>query len=275
VSSAPARAEVTQAPAQPSVLLTLALRSRPRSSWDVLKPEVFACIMDFYQSGQPLILEGASMSPADTEILDTDDEVVAMIKELLDTRIRSAQPSTEPGCIWYLAGPRSGSSRACHCHWLCAGHLFRRMAVTLHTEVSRTARSCFSSKGRVVVRGSLRPPKLFVVTGIPEVVPVLATGLRSVSDRARLPVVASDPQGVHSLHLYNAIALTPISAPRNHKLVRVAGARVTADTRPSQGGIEGMLMHYIPEVSGVREVFEGGETSTVIPLSFNPEPIEK
>jgi hypothetical protein len=58
-------------------------------------------------------------------------------------------------------------------------------------------------------------------------------------------------------------------------LVRVAGARVTADTRPSQGGIEGMLMHYIPEVSGVREVFEGGETSTVIPLSFNPEPIEK
>eukprot|EP01048_Picozoa_sp_COSAG05_P023468 COSAG05_NODE_5095_length_1264_cov_1.761373_1_plen_253_part_00 len=56
--------------------------------WDLLKPDIFACIMDFYQSGQPLILDGASVGTADTEILDTDDEVVAMIKELLDTRIR-------------------------------------------------------------------------------------------------------------------------------------------------------------------------------------------
>lgn len=35
-----------------------------------------------------------------------------------------------------------------------------------------------------------------------------------------------------------------------------------------KGGIEGMLMHYIPEVEGVREVFE--EESSAMPLSFEP-----
>jgi Fe-S cluster biogenesis protein NfuA len=35
-----------------------------------------------------------------------------------------------------------------------------------------------------------------------------------------------------------------------------------------KGGIEGMLMHYIPEVEGVREVFE--EESSAMPLSFKP-----
>ena len=50
----------------------------------------------------------------DTEILDTDDEVVAMIKELLDTRIR---PSVQEdgGDISYRSecfGRASGSFRA-------------------------------------------------------------------------------------------------------------------------------------------------------------------
>ena len=31
-------------------------------------------------------------------------------------------------------------------------------------------------------------------------------------------------------------------------------------------------MHYIPEVEGVIEVFEEGESSAM-PLSFNPEPV--
>ena len=35
-----------------------------------------------------------------------------------------------------------------------------------------------------------------------------------------------------------------------------------------KGGIEGMLMHYIPEVEGVREVFD--EESSAMPLSFKP-----
>lgn len=57
--------------------------------WPVLKPDIFAAIMDHYTSGDPLLSEGGS-SAADTAINDDDTEVVAMIKELLETRIRPA-----------------------------------------------------------------------------------------------------------------------------------------------------------------------------------------
>ncbi|KAI4872023.1 hypothetical protein NFI96_023799 [Prochilodus magdalenae] len=55
--------------------------------WKVIKPDVFATIMDFFTSGLPVVNEDAAQS-ADTAPSDDDDEVVAMIKELLDTRIR-------------------------------------------------------------------------------------------------------------------------------------------------------------------------------------------
>ncbi|XP_072537207.1 NFU1 iron-sulfur cluster scaffold homolog, mitochondrial [Salminus brasiliensis] len=55
--------------------------------WKVIKPDVFATIMDFFTSGLPVVSEDAVPS-ADTAPSDDDDEVVAMIKELLDTRIR-------------------------------------------------------------------------------------------------------------------------------------------------------------------------------------------
>lgn len=55
--------------------------------WKVIKPDVFATIMDFFTSGVPVVNE-ESIPSADTAPSDDDDEVVAMIKELLDTRIR-------------------------------------------------------------------------------------------------------------------------------------------------------------------------------------------
>ncbi|XP_068662400.1 nifU-like protein 4, mitochondrial [Aristolochia californica] len=60
------------------------------ASWDFLKPEIFAAIMDFYSSGQPLFLDANAASSMDTAIHVDDSEVVAMIKELLETRIRPA-----------------------------------------------------------------------------------------------------------------------------------------------------------------------------------------
>ncbi|XP_011145028.1 NFU1 iron-sulfur cluster scaffold homolog, mitochondrial isoform X2 [Harpegnathos saltator] len=54
--------------------------------WKLLKPEIFATIMDFFASGLPIMDE--SQLAADTQISTDDDEVVQMIKELLDTRIR-------------------------------------------------------------------------------------------------------------------------------------------------------------------------------------------
>lgn len=60
------------------------------SSWEFLKPEIFAAIMDFYSSGQPLFLDTETAAAKDTVIHEDDSETVAMIKELLETRIRPA-----------------------------------------------------------------------------------------------------------------------------------------------------------------------------------------
>lgn len=54
--------------------------------WKLLKPEIFATIMDFFASGMPILIDVKPSS--DTEIHEDDDEVVQMIKELLDSRIR-------------------------------------------------------------------------------------------------------------------------------------------------------------------------------------------
>ena len=68
--------------------------------WEVLKAEVFAKIMDFYASGEDAVrLSSSESSENDDEeedednpnrILETDSETVAMIKELLETRIKPA-----------------------------------------------------------------------------------------------------------------------------------------------------------------------------------------
>ncbi|XP_062995451.1 NFU1 iron-sulfur cluster scaffold homolog, mitochondrial isoform X1 [Elgaria multicarinata webbii] len=55
-------------------------------NWNLIKPDIYATIMDFYASGLPIITEEAPRS--ETAPSEDDDEVVLMIKELLDTRIR-------------------------------------------------------------------------------------------------------------------------------------------------------------------------------------------
>ncbi|NXL90154.1 NFU1 protein, partial [Alectura lathami] len=54
--------------------------------WNLLKPDIYATIMDFFASGLPVVTEEAPRT--DTAQSEEDDEVVLMIKELLDTRIR-------------------------------------------------------------------------------------------------------------------------------------------------------------------------------------------
>ncbi|XP_064353988.1 NFU1 iron-sulfur cluster scaffold homolog, mitochondrial [Dromaius novaehollandiae] len=54
--------------------------------WNLLKPDIYATIMDFFASGLPIVTEEAPR--IDTAPSEDDDEVVLMIKELLDTRIR-------------------------------------------------------------------------------------------------------------------------------------------------------------------------------------------
>ncbi|XP_037807111.1 NFU1 iron-sulfur cluster scaffold homolog, mitochondrial-like [Lucilia sericata] len=64
----------------------ITISKQEESEWAVIKPEVFAVIMDFFASGLPILNEAKPNT--DTQIEDDDDDVVMMIKELLDSRIR-------------------------------------------------------------------------------------------------------------------------------------------------------------------------------------------
>jgi Fe-S cluster biogenesis protein NfuA len=55
--------------------------------WAVLKPALLGVIMEHFVSGQPVLVDdGAPTGASDEE----DDEIVAQIKELLETRVRPA-----------------------------------------------------------------------------------------------------------------------------------------------------------------------------------------
>lgn len=60
----------------------------PTAKWKLLRPQVFEIIMTWADSKQPALLDRPLIT--DTTILDTDGEVVAMIKELIEARIRPA-----------------------------------------------------------------------------------------------------------------------------------------------------------------------------------------
>ncbi|XP_011207099.2 NFU1 iron-sulfur cluster scaffold homolog, mitochondrial [Bactrocera dorsalis] len=64
----------------------ITISKEEETDWAIIKPEVFAVIMDFFASGLPILNEAKPNS--DTQIEDDDDDVVMMIKELLDSRIR-------------------------------------------------------------------------------------------------------------------------------------------------------------------------------------------
>jgi len=69
----------------------LTITKSQTSDWNTLKPQVFAAISEFYASGKPLLSEEeAHMNPAEqsTVIKPEDSETVAMIKEILETRVR-------------------------------------------------------------------------------------------------------------------------------------------------------------------------------------------
>jgi Fe-S cluster biogenesis protein NfuA len=63
------------------------------SDWQIVKPSVYAAIMDFYASNQSILTNIHANNKdtiSDTTILPDDSEIVAMIKELIETRIKPA-----------------------------------------------------------------------------------------------------------------------------------------------------------------------------------------
>lgn len=54
--------------------------------WHVMKPSILGALMEHFTSGEPIVREAdAAAEPA-----EEDDELVAQIKELIDTRVRPA-----------------------------------------------------------------------------------------------------------------------------------------------------------------------------------------
>jgi hypothetical protein len=59
------------------------------ADWQMLRPQVLGAIMEHYLAGLP-ILEGAAAEEHAEDFEAADQEIVAQIKELLDTRVRPA-----------------------------------------------------------------------------------------------------------------------------------------------------------------------------------------
>jgi len=57
--------------------------------WAVMKPALLGVIMEHFVSGQPVMLAEGAAAPAAAEG-EEDDEIVAQIKDLLETRVRPA-----------------------------------------------------------------------------------------------------------------------------------------------------------------------------------------
>lgn len=77
------------------------------ADWGTVKPQTFEAIMDFYASGEAIIDE-AKLEASGTAIHEDDDEVVAMIKELLETRIRPAVAEDGGDIVFDSFNPDNG-----------------------------------------------------------------------------------------------------------------------------------------------------------------------
>ena len=100
----------------------LTVTKSPQAEWPHLKAPILAAIMDHFTSGRPLLLDAAQSGHDDDDgVYDTETlQIVAEIKELLDTRIRPAvaqdggdivfnrfEPAT--GVVWlHMRGACSG-----------------------------------------------------------------------------------------------------------------------------------------------------------------------
>ena len=84
--------------------------------WASLRPQVLGVIMEHFVSGRPVI-EGDD-DAADEDVSPEDAEVVAQIKELLDTRVRPAVASDGGDIVF--RGYRDGVVRL-HMQGACSG----------------------------------------------------------------------------------------------------------------------------------------------------------
>lgn len=64
--------------------------TRENAEWPHIKPAVLGAIMEHYLSGAPVLDEGSTEVADDANFDEADSETVAVIKELIETRVRPA-----------------------------------------------------------------------------------------------------------------------------------------------------------------------------------------
>lgn len=92
----------------------ITVSKREDADWSVLRPEIFSTIMDFFVSGDALFPAHDAdaerrLGSSDTEILDSDPEHIAMIKELIETRIKPAVAEDGGSIVYRGFEPESGT----------------------------------------------------------------------------------------------------------------------------------------------------------------------
>jgi len=87
-----------------------------QQAWQALKPQVLGAIMEHFVAGRPVV-EGDA-DDLDEDVEPADAEIVAQIKELLDTRVRPAVASDGGDIVF--RGYRDGVVRL-HMQGACSG----------------------------------------------------------------------------------------------------------------------------------------------------------
>jgi Fe-S cluster biogenesis protein NfuA len=64
--------------------------TRETAEWPQIKPAVLGAIMEHYLSGAPVLDEGSKEAVDDANFDEADSETVAVIKDLIETRVRPA-----------------------------------------------------------------------------------------------------------------------------------------------------------------------------------------
>ncbi len=69
----------------------VSLTKTPETDWAVLKPQALAAIMDHFVSGMPVLADMSDPEPKEEIVYEGETaEIVAEIKELIETRVRPA-----------------------------------------------------------------------------------------------------------------------------------------------------------------------------------------
>jgi Fe-S cluster biogenesis protein NfuA len=87
------------------------------TTWQALKPQVLGAVMEHFVLGRPVI-EGTDEAAFAEDVAPEDQEIVAQIKELLDTRVRPAVASDGGDIVF--RGYREGVVRL-HMQGACSG----------------------------------------------------------------------------------------------------------------------------------------------------------